>query len=89
MASRARSAATPALSPPAVEQAVRLSREGRREDALRSLDESLKRHPADPQLRFLYGVVLAELQRGEDAIGVFEQLTRISPSCPSPTTTSR
>ncbi len=83
------SLATPMRSDPrtiqtAVEQAARLAREGKREDALRSLDESLKRHPADPQLRFLYGVVLAEARRTDDAITVFEQLTQDFPELPEP-----
>ena len=32
------------------------------------LQEALKIHPRDPQLRFLYGVVMAEQKRTDDAI---------------------
>ncbi len=73
-----RSAAT------AVEQAARLLKEGKPELALAKLEESLKRHPREPQLRFLYGVVMAEQKRTDDAIGVFEQLTQDFPELPEP-----
>ncbi|MCX7273674.1 MAG: tetratricopeptide repeat protein [Burkholderiales bacterium] len=68
----------------AVEQASRLLREGQTALALTSLEESLKRHPRDAQLRFLYGVVLAGNGRADDAILVFEQLTQEFPELPEP-----
>lgn len=68
----------------AVEQATRLAREGKPEAALSSLEASLKIHPRDPQLRFLYGVVMAEQKRTDDAIAVFEQLTQDYPELPEP-----
>ena len=68
----------------AVEQATRLAREGKPDAALSSLEASLKIHPRDPQLRFLYGVVMAEQKRTDDAIAVFEQLTQDFPELPEP-----
>ncbi|HPU53091.1 MAG TPA: tetratricopeptide repeat protein, partial [Burkholderiaceae bacterium] len=68
----------------AVEQAARLSKEGKPEAALASLEASLKTHPRDPQLRFLYGVIMAEQKRTDDAINVFEQLTQDFPELPEP-----
>lgn len=68
----------------AVEQAARLIKERQPQAALASLETALKRHPRDPQLRFLYGVVLAEQNRADDAIGVFEQLTQDFPELPEP-----
>lgn len=65
-------------------QASRLLREGKPEDALRTLDDALKRAPRDPQLRFVYGVALAEAGRTKDASEVFEQMTRDFPELPEP-----
>ena len=65
-------------------QASRLLREGKPDDALRTLDEALKRAPRDPQLRFLYGVALAEAGRTKDAGEVFEQMTQDFPELPEP-----
>lgn len=82
-------AATPLQSDPRriatiAEQASRLIREGKPDDALRSLDEALKQAPRDPQLRFLYGVALAETGRKKDAAEVFEQMTQDFPELPEP-----
>lgn len=68
----------------AVEQASRLLKEGKAQAALDSLEASLKIHPRDPQLRFLYGVVMAEHKRADDAINVFERLTQDFPELPEP-----
>ncbi|HPA90784.1 MAG TPA: tetratricopeptide repeat protein [Quisquiliibacterium sp.] len=65
-------------------QASRLLREGKPEDALRTLDDALKRAPRDPQLRFVYGVALAEAGRTKDASEVFEQMTQDFPELPEP-----
>ena len=68
----------------AYEQASRLHREGNAEGALRALDAALKAHPRNPQLRFLYGVILDEQGRTGDAIDVFTQLTQDFPELPEP-----
>ncbi len=82
-------AATPLQSDPRrivtiAEQASRLIREGKPDDALRMLDDALKQAPRDPQLRFLYGVALAETGRKKDAAEVFEQMTQDFPELPEP-----
>jgi tetratricopeptide (TPR) repeat protein len=81
--------ASPAFSDPrtattAYEQASRLAAEGRRDDAMASLERALREHPRNPQLRFLYGVLLAEGRRTDDAIAVFEQITQDYPELPEP-----
>ena len=68
----------------ALEQTERLIREGNRAGALATLDAALRDHPRNPQLRFLYGVLLAEGGRADDAIAVFEQLTQDFPELPEP-----
>jgi len=67
-----------------VEQAGRLHKEGQPADALKMLDDGLKQFPRDPQLRFLYGVILADQRRTADAIDVFEQLSADYPELPEP-----
>ncbi len=66
------------------EQARRLSGEKKPADALRLLEDGLRAHPNDPQLRFLYGVTAADLGRTQDAIEVFRQLTVDFPELPEP-----
>lgn len=68
----------------AAEQATRLMREGKADDALKVLDVALADAPRDPRLRFLYGVILAERGRNRDATDVFEQMTRDFPELPEP-----
>jgi len=68
----------------AAEQAGRLIRERKTDDALRVLDVALKASPRDPQLRFLYGVALADQGRTQDATAVFEQMTQDFPELPEP-----
>ena len=68
----------------AVEQATRLRREGKTDDALKVLDVALKASPRDPRLRFLYGLILAERGRNRDAIALFEQMTQDFPELPEP-----
>jgi Flp pilus assembly protein TadD len=68
----------------AVEQANRLLKESRPDDALKVLDVALKASPRDPQLRFLYGVILADRGRAAEAADVFQQLTEDFPELPEP-----
>ncbi len=44
----------------------------------------LRDKPGDPQLRFLHGVVLMDLQRDDEALAVFTQLTQEYPELPDP-----
>jgi Flp pilus assembly protein TadD len=68
----------------AVEQANRLLKESKPDDALKVLDVALKASPRDPQLRFLYGVILADRGRVAEAADVFQQLTEDFPELPEP-----
>lgn len=67
-----------------VSEVNRLRAEGRRNEALAALEAALKTAPRDAQLRFLYGVTIAEAGRREDAIAVFEQLSTDFPELPEP-----
>jgi Flp pilus assembly protein TadD len=78
VASEARSAQT------AVEQAKRLLAENKGELALQQLEQGLRQHPRDPQLRFLYGTLLSDTGRIQDALDVFNQLTEDFPELPEP-----
>ncbi len=77
-------ASDPRRAVTALEQARRVHREGRPDEALRLLDGALKDNPRDPQLRFLYGTILNERGRGDDAFDVFRQLTQDFPELPEP-----
>ena len=67
-----------------VEQVARLRKEGRRAEALEALEAALKTASRDAQLRFLYGVTMAEAGRRDDAVAVFEQLSSDFPELPEP-----
>ena len=67
-----------------LEQARRLIKEGKPDNALKALDDGLKVAPRDAQLRFLYGVTLNERGRAPEAIDVFQQMTEDFPELPEP-----
>lgn len=66
------------------EQAGRLLREGKPDQALTMLEAGLREHSGNPQLRFLYGVAQADLGRASDAIDVFRQLAADFPELAEP-----
>ena len=66
------------------EQAGRLLREGKPDEALTMLEAGLRQHPGNPQLRFLYGVAQADRGRAADAIDVFQQLAADFPELAEP-----
>lgn len=87
----AQSVADPVRPPTAVERARRpiaeanaLLQAKRHDEALRVLDDALRASPRDPQLRFLYGLVLADKGDTAQAIDVFQQLTQDFPELPEP-----
>lgn len=67
-----------------VTQVQALRKEGRNAQALEALEAALKTAPRDAQLRFLYGVTVAEAGRRDDAIAVFESLVADFPELPEP-----
>ena len=57
---------------------------GRSADAMRTLDGLIAQRPADPQLRFQKGVMLADQKRTAEAINVFQRLGQDFPALPEP-----
>lgn len=79
-------ATSPALdsAPGALAEARRLFAQGRRDDALAALDTGLRGTPADAQLRFQKGVILADMGRSEQALELFKALSEEFPELPEP-----
>lgn len=67
-----------------LEQVQRLLQSGRLQEALTSVNGYLDEHPDDAQGLFKKGIILAQLARSEQAIAVFERLTRDYPELPEP-----
>lgn len=63
---------------------ARLFAAGQSTEAFERLDRALAARPRDPQLRFQKGVMLAELQRGDEAVAVFTELSIDYPELPEP-----
>jgi len=74
----------PRMPATATEQARRLVREGKTDDALEVLDVALRTAPRDPQLRFTRGVLLADQGKSAEATAVFEALVADFPELPEP-----
>ena len=62
----------------------KLMRAGQLPAALQKADKALAVQPRDPQLRFLKGLILAEQNRNNEAIAVFQKLTEDYPQLPEP-----
>lgn len=62
----------------------RLAGAGDLAGALQRADQALKTRPRDAQLRFVRGVLLADLKRGDEALAVFQQLHEDYPELPDP-----
>jgi len=62
----------------------RLFKEGRRTEALERVNAFLSQHPKDARARFLKGVILTELNKTDEAITVFTELTQDYPELPEP-----
>ncbi|MDR3418995.1 MAG: tetratricopeptide repeat protein, partial [Nevskia sp.] len=81
----AAAAAVPALAAaPAVQEAQTLMGQGDYKAALDRLDRYLASSPQDAEARFSRGLVLVKLNRSEDAIKAFAELTRDYPQLPEP-----
>ena len=64
--------------------AQRLYEEGHADEALTEVDSLLQANAADPELRFLKGIIYAEQGRNDDAIEIFAALTQDYPELPEP-----
>jgi len=64
--------------------AQKLYEDGRADEALTEVDSLLASSPADPELRFLKGVIFAEHGKNDEAIEIFAALTRDYPELPEP-----
>jgi flagellar biosynthesis GTPase FlhF len=62
----------------------KLLRSGKVVEALGKTNEYLTKHPADPQMRFMKGVLLTEQNKNEEAIAVFTKLTEDYRDLPEP-----
>jgi tetratricopeptide (TPR) repeat protein len=69
---------------PVVEEARALMNQGQFAQALERLDRHIASAPQDAEARFTRGVVLARLDRNDDAARAFESLTRDFPELPEP-----
>lgn len=77
----------PALAlanPDGIQDASQLFRQGRHAGALAKIDAYLAGNPKDAQGRFLKGLILTELNRYQEAIKVFSDLTTDYPQLPEP-----
>ncbi|WP_245611873.1 tetratricopeptide repeat protein [Nevskia soli] len=78
-------AVLPALAAsPAVQEAQTLLSQGDYKGALDRLDRYLASSPQDAEARFSRGLVLVKLNRSDEAIKVFADLTRDYPQLPEP-----
>jgi Flp pilus assembly protein TadD len=62
----------------------RLLAAGQLEPALNAVEVALKAKPKDAELRFLYGVVLTDLNRTQEAMASFAELSQEYPELPDP-----
>lgn len=76
--------AAPALYADELKEIARQVRQGQPSAALDRLNAYLKAHPGEPQAMFLRGVALSELNKREEAIQVFTELTEKYPHLPEP-----
>jgi len=77
-------AAQNVLAASAVEEAQTLVNQGHLDAALQRLDKQLKTAPQDAEARFMRGLVLTRLNRTEEAIKAFADITRDYPQLPEP-----
>lgn len=68
----------------AVEEAQVLVNQGYLDAALKRLDSQLRTAPQDAEARFMRGLVLTRLNRSEEAIKAFADITRDYPQLPEP-----
>jgi colicin import membrane protein len=62
----------------------KLAKAGKVVEALGKANEYLAKHPSDPQMRFMKGVLLTEQNKSDEAIAVFTKLTEDYKDLPEP-----
>jgi colicin import membrane protein len=62
----------------------KLAKAGKVVEALAKANDFLAKHPADPQMRFMKGVLLTEQNKSDEAIAVFTKLTEDYKDLPEP-----
>jgi len=62
----------------------KLAKAGKVVEALNKTNEYLSKHPTDPQMRFMKGVLLTEQNKSDEAIAVFTKLTEDYKDLPEP-----
>ena len=67
-----------------IQEANALLKAGRYPEALEHVNKAIAAKPEDPQARFLKGLILTEQGDTEDAIEVFQKLTKDYPDLPEP-----
>ena len=76
------------LAPPVqadfLQDATKSLKQGQNAQALDQIDKYLSGNPNDAHGRFMKGVILTEMNRTQDAVGVFTKLTEDYPELPEP-----
>lgn len=67
-----------------ISDVTKLLKAGKVVEALGKTNEFLAKHPADPQMRFMKGVLLTEQNKPEEAIVIFTKLTEDYRDLPEP-----
>lgn len=70
--------------PTPFEEVRKLIASGRSKQALARADEHLAKNPRDAQMRFVRGVILADMNDSDGARAVFQQLAEDFPELPEP-----
>ncbi len=76
--------AAPSALAASLQDAQNLLRQGQHAKALDEVNELVSASPKDRQARFLKGVILAEMNRLDEAAAVFLKLTEEAPELPEP-----
>jgi tetratricopeptide (TPR) repeat protein len=80
----AQSAPPAAPSTTETQDAARLVREGRLDDAMKLIEQALTKNPRNAQARFLRAVILADTGKSAEASAAFEAMTQEFPELPEP-----
>ena len=74
----------PLVQADSLQDATKSLKQGQNAQALDQVDKYLSGNPNDAHGRFMKGVILTEMNRTQDAVGVFTKLTEDYPELPEP-----